>query len=177
MACILMRRTRQASGIEAKPNRRATSGDWSSKIVLYQSLLPEVHDVATHILPSRSISAVQRSSQQDIFGQDVHESTVHGGANVVELCDEGMFEPVDDHLREYDKYHRLSASQPLALTLPGGRTLTDKIASTRLLPLTNDFGKNAMSEPAISIMLRRAMTESIRPSWNLSTMSVSQHES
>lgn len=33
------------------------------------------------------------------------------------------------------------------------------------------LGKKAISEPAISIMFRSAMTESMRASWNRSTMS------
>jgi hypothetical protein len=44
--------------------------------------------------------------------------------------------------------------------------------SIKLLPLVKLFGRKARSDPAISIMLRTAMTASIRPSWKRSTMSV-----
>lgn len=54
--------------------------------------------------------------------------------------------------------------------------LTDKMESTRLLPFIKLFGKNAISDPDISIMLRIAITASIRLSWKRSTMSVKNVE-
>lgn len=41
----------------------------------------------------------------------------------------------------------------------------------RLFPRAKLLGRKARSEPDISIMLRTAMTESMRPSWKRSTMS------
>lgn len=45
--------------------------------------------------------------EQDIFGEDICETPIHARADVVEFGDERMFEPIDNHLRDDHKYHRL----------------------------------------------------------------------
>lgn len=106
-----------------------------------------------------------RSSEEDVFGKDVRESPVYGGAHVIELGDKGMLQPVDDHLGCEHEQHGLNCQQSKIL-LP-----TDKIRSTRLLPRTKLLGRKAKSEPAISIMFLSEITTSIKPSWNRSTIS------
>jgi hypothetical protein len=88
---------------------------------------------------------------------------------VVELGYEGVLQPIDHHLGEDHKDDRLWSDATLMIA---ALRLTDKIASTRLFPLTKDLGRKAISLPAISIMFRSAITDSINPSWKRSTMSV-----
>jgi hypothetical protein len=89
---------------------------------------------------------------------------------VIKLRNESMFQPVHRHFRQdddQDRLYRVSASVD-GFSL---ESLTDRMVSKRLFPLTKLFGRKARSDPDISIMFRTAITESMRPSWKRSTMS------
>lgn len=160
--CALMRMTSTARGMLAMPRRRATSGDWSSRIgccTVRRALRGRAHLA----LPRPRLVA-DCASKQDVFGQDISESIVDGRADVIELGDESVLHPVDDHLGREDEENRLGSAS-LAMVL------TERMRSSKLFPRVKLLGRKARSEPAISITLRIAMTRSIKPSWKRSTMS------
>lgn len=78
---------------------------------------------------------------------------------MVEFGDKRVFEPVHQHLRDDYKHDRLNDE----FYYPQGCVLlTEKMELIRLLPLTKLLGRKAMSEPAISIVFRMAITVNIK---------------
>jgi hypothetical protein len=49
----------------------------------------------------------RRSCQQYIFAKNIRISPIDGGLDVVELGNESMFQPVNDHLGKDDRKDRL----------------------------------------------------------------------
>lgn len=154
MAWTPTRITKHASGMEANPSRRDTRGDWSRKIGFWASASSQVIPHLATFRPS-----TRSTSLHYILAENVGESVVNGCSDMVELGNESVLEPIDQCFRNENNNHRLRSVMP-----PEDSRLTDRMASTKLLPLTKFLGKNAKSDPAISIILRIAMTDSMRPS-------------
>lgn len=58
-----------------------------------------------------------RRSQQYVFAEDIRISIVDRGLDMIELGDEPMLEPVDDHFREYDRKDRLTDRYHVSVAL------------------------------------------------------------
>lgn len=122
-AWLMTRTTRHPSGRAAKPRRRETSGDWSTKgwwgvrararggregggedtLVSEGAWRGEgERERETHLALVRAPPAPSGSARHQVLAQDVDEPAIDARADVVELGDEGVFEPVDGALGAED---------------------------------------------------------------------------
>jgi hypothetical protein len=116
----------------------------------------------------------RRSCQQYIFAKNIRISPIDGGLDVVELGNESMFQPVNDHLGKDDRKDRLRGDvhQSHCITDRVYLVLTESMVFKTPLPLNMLRGSKSTSDPIISIRFRPAINDNMRESENRSTISV-----